>query len=475
MSDDTIKTGGAAAPDAADRLGRDPIGELLIRFSIPAIAGMLVNALYNIVDRVFVGRGVNEVALGGIALSMPLMNISMAFAMLFGAGAANMISMRLGQDRREEAENTLNHCFVLLFCVSALFAAACLIFLDPLFSIMGAQEGSLALGYAKDYFRIITYGQIFSMVGFGLSHCTRAQGFPKITMAGMLIGAAMNAILDPIFIFIFGWGVEGAAWATIISQMCSMIWILHFTLSKKAVIRLNLRSFKPSGAIVAQMAAFGSSGFLMQLAASVVQFAYNDSAGRYGVQSLGIANGGDIALSGMNIVNSIATLILMPIFGINQGFQPIVGYNYGAGKFDRVKKAYIRAAGAASAICILGFILVMLSARQIVGLFSPDGSEALLRFTPDAMRVVLISFPINGFQIVSTNLFVATGRPQTATILSMLRQVIVLIPCILLFGHFWGINGMVAASPVSDFASFILTAVLVALELKKLNARGARL
>jgi putative MATE family efflux protein len=442
-----------------------------VQFSIPAIAGMLVNALYNIVDRVFVGRGVNEAALGGIALSMPLMNIALALAMLFGAGAANMISMRLGQGRREDAENALNHCFFLLLGLAVLFGSACLIFLDPIFSIMGAQEGSISLGYAKDYFRIISYGQAFSMVGFGLSHSVRAQGFPKITMFGMIIGALMNAILDPIFIFIFHWEVKGAAWATILSQLVSMLWMLSFTLSKKAVIRLAPKSFKPSWTMVKQMAAFGSSGFLLQIAASAVQFVYNSSAGMYGAASLGIANGGDVALSGLNIINSITMLILMPIFGINQGFQPIVGYNYGAEKFDRVKKAYLGAAGAASAICVLGFGLVMLTTRGIVSLFSPDGSEALLSFTPVAMRTVLISFPINGFQIVSSNLFVATGRPKTAIALSMLRQVIVLIPCILLFGHIWGIYGVAAASPVSDFASFILTAVLVTLEMRKLNAR----
>jgi putative MATE family efflux protein len=452
-------------------LGREPIGRLLVKFSLPAIAGMLVNALYNIVDRVFVGRGVDEAALGGIALSMPLMNISMAIAMLFGAGAANMISMRLGQGRREDAERALNHCFYLLLGASALFVAVCLIFLEPIFSVMGAQEDSASLGYAIDYFRVILYGQIFSMVGFGLSHCARAQGFPRITMVGMLIGALMNAALDPIFIFGFGWGVRGAAWATAISQLVSMVWILRFTLSRRAVVRLKLKLFKPSAATVSQIAAFGSSGFLMQLAASVVQFVYNKSAGRYGEVSLTTANGGDVALSGMNIINSVTMLVLMPVFGINQGSQPIIGFNYGAGKFDRVKKAYAGAAGAASVICILGFALVMLFAKQIVGLFSPEGSAALLSFTPAAMRVVLISFPINGFQIAAANLFVATGRPKTAISLSMLRQVIVLIPCILIFGRVWGINGVVAASPVSDFTSFILTAVLVALEMKRLNAR----
>jgi putative MATE family efflux protein len=243
--------------NAADRLGTEGVGRLLWRFSLPAITGMLVNALYNVVDRVFVGRGVNEVALGGLSLVMPLMTVSMAFAMLFGVGSANMISMRLGQGRREDAENALNHCLRLLIIAGLCTMGAGLLFIDPLLSILGAQEGSAALGYARNYYRIILLGQVFSMVGFGFSHCTRAQGFPTITMISMFIGAGMNIVLDPLFIFVFGWGVEGAAWATIISQFVSAIWILSFNLGKKAVIRLRLRTFRLSPAIIFQIMAFG--------------------------------------------------------------------------------------------------------------------------------------------------------------------------------------------------------------------------
>ena len=199
-------------PDAADRLGIEPVGRLLLRFSLPAITGMLVNALYNVVDRIFVGRGINEAALGGLSLVMPLMTLSMAFAMLFGIGSANMISMRLGQGRRQEAENTLNHCLVLLLGVGIVMNVVGLIFIDDILSLMGAQEGSLSLDYARSYFKNILFGSVFMMVGFGLSHCTRAQGFPLITMIAMLLGAVLNIILDPLFIFVFHWGVEGVAW-----------------------------------------------------------------------------------------------------------------------------------------------------------------------------------------------------------------------------------------------------------------------
>jgi putative MATE family efflux protein len=457
--------------DAADRLGSEPVGRLLLRFSIPAITGMLVNALYNVVDRIFVGRGVNEMALGGLSLVLPLMTIFMAFAMLFGIGAANMISMRLGQGKRNEAENALNHCFWLLIGIGLVIMAAGLVFLEPILSLLGAQKGSVSLDYARNYFRIILLGAVFSQVGFGFSHCTRAQGFPTITMISMFIGAGMNIILDPIFIFCFHWGVEGAAWATIISQLAAAIWILSFSFSKKAVIRLRLKTFQPSLRIVGQIMAFGSAQFLLQFIMSGVQLLYNTSMGWYGAAALGVANGGDIALSGMNINGSINMLILMPVFGITQGAQPILGYNYGAKKFTRVFKAYKWAAIAATAICTIGFIIAELFPLPLVRLFAPDGSPALLRFAPWAMRVMLLLLPLNGFQIVSSNFFVVTGRPKTSIFLTMLRQFIILIPCMLIFGRIRGLWGVVAAAPVADGFSFLFTAVMIALELKKLRSQ----
>ncbi|MDR2029055.1 MAG: MATE family efflux transporter [Treponema sp.] len=455
--------------DAADRLGVEPVGKLLLRFSLPAITGMLVNALYKVVDRIYVGRGVNETALGGLALVMPLMTISMAFSMLFGVGSANMISMRLGQGRREEAENALNHCFWLLTVVGLVLLSLGLIFMEPILSVLGAQEGSGAIEYARRYFRIILYGLVFMMVGFGFSHCTRAQGFPAITMLSMFIGAGLNIILDPIFIFIFHWGVEGAAWATIISQLASALWIVSFNMGKKVLIRLRFRTFRPRMGIITQIMAFGSAQFLLQFVMSAVQLLYNTSTGWYGADSLGIANGGDIALSGLNIINSISMLILMPIFGINQGAQPLLGYNYGAKKYRRVLKTYLLAVAAATAICAAGFILTQVFPRTLVLLFAPEGSPVLLSFAPWAMRVIMSTLPLVGFQVISTNVFVVTGRPKISIFLSMVRQVIVLIPCMLIFGRLWGLRGLVFSAPVADSLAFLLTALMIAFELRKLH------
>ena len=458
--------------DAASRLGIAPVGKLLIKFSIPAITGMLVNALYNVVDRIFIGHAVNETALGGISLVLPLMTIGMAFAMLFGIGAANMISMRLGQGRKEEAENALDHCFFLLLGTGILMTVLGLVFLDPILSMMGAARDSQALGYAKSYFRITLYGSVFFMVSFGLSHCTRAQGFPAVTMIAMIMGAVLNIILDAMFILWFKWGVEGAAWATVISQLASTIYILRFILSKKAVVKLNFRVLKPNPAIVTQIMAFGSAQFLLQFLMTAVQLLMNTSAGWYGAATLGIANGGDIALSGMSINGAILMLILMPVFGINQGAQPILGFNYGAKKYRRVLRAYIGAIAAATAICLVGFVIVQIFAVQLVSIFAPQGSAALMQFAPRVMRIMMLLLPLGGFQIISSNFFVVTGRPKVSIILSLLRQCIILIPCILIFGRFWGLWGVIYATPFTDGIAFIIVGIMIIIELKKLHKQA---
>jgi putative MATE family efflux protein len=456
--------------DAASRLGTEGIGKLLLRFSIPAIVGMVVTALYNIVDRIFVGRGVNEIALGGLSLVMPLMTISMAFSMLFGVGAGNMISMRLGQNRREEAENALNHCFWVNIIIGIITTTVQFIFLDTFLSILGAQRGSEALVYAKNYYRIILLGQIFMMVGFSFSHCTRAQGFPTITMISMFIGAGTNMILDSLFIIVFKWGVEGAAWATIIAQFFQAIWMLSFNFSKKAVIRLRLKTFKLSFNILGQMAIFGSSQFFLQFIMSGVQLINNSVISRAGMADLGLANGGDIALSAMNIQGSFVMMIIMPIFGINQGAQPIVGFNYGAKKFNRVLKAYLSAVTAASILSTLGFIMTQTLSVQLVRLFAPEGSATLMQLAPMAMRTTTLMLPLIGFQIVSTNFFVVTGRPKMSIILSLLRQCLVLIPCLLIFSRIWGLRGAIAAMPVADCVAILFTGTMIFFEMKKLRS-----
>jgi Na+-driven multidrug efflux pump len=321
--------------------------------------------------------------------------------------------------------------------------------------------------------RIILCGSVFATVGFGLSHCTRAQGFPMIAMIAMVLGAGMNIILDFLFIIVFRWGIEGAAWGTVICQALTAFFILHFNLGKKAVIRLRLKAFKPSFPIVMQIMSFGSAQFLLNFMMSLVQLLHNTTMGWYGAAALGVANGGDIALSGMNIIGAIFMMILMPVFGINQGAQPILGYNYGAKQFNRVLRAYLGAVAAASVICIVGFSVIMLFSVQLVRGFAPQASAAMMEFAPRAMRTMLLFLPLAGFQIVSINLFVVTGRPKISIFLSLLRQCLVLIPCIFIFGRVWGLWGVIAAMPFADAISFIVTGIMIFFELKKL--RRARL
>jgi Na+-driven multidrug efflux pump len=344
------------------------------------------------------------------------------------------------------------------------------IFLDPLLSILGAQEGSEALVYAKNYYWIILIGQVFQMIGFSFSHCTRAQGFPTISMISMFIGAGINFILDPLFILAFRWGVEGAAWATIIAQFVQMIWMLSFSYSKKAVIRLRLRSFKPSLSILGQMAIFGSSQFFLQFVMSGVQIISNSVMSRAGVADLGVANGGDIALSAMSIQGTFVMLVMMPLFGINQGAQPILGFNYGAKKFNRVLKAYLSAVAVATIWSTSGFLMTQTLSRHLVRLFAPEGSGVLMQLASTAMRITTIMMPFVGFQIVSTNFFVVTGRPKMSIILSLLRQCIVLIPCLLIFSRIWGLWGAIAAMPVADGSAILITGIMIFFEMRKLRS-----
>jgi Na+-driven multidrug efflux pump len=345
-----------------------------------------------------------------------------------------------------------------------------LIFLDPLLSILGAQEGSEALVYAKNYYWIILLGQVFQMVGFSFAHCTRAQGFPAISMISTFIGAGINFVLDPLFILVFHWGVEGAAWATIIAWFVQAIWMVAFSLGKKAVIRLRLKTFKPSLGILGQMAIFGSSQFFLQFVMSGVQIINNSVISSVGVADLGVANGGDIALSAMSIQGTFIMLVIMPIFGINQGAQPILGFNYGARKFDRVFKTYLSAAAIASLWAALGFCMTQTLSTQLSRFFAPDGSDILIGLASRAMRITTILMPLVGFQIVSTNFFVVTGRPKMSIILSLLRQCIVLVPCLLLFSRIWGLWGAIAAMPVADAVAILFTGIMISFELKKLRS-----
>lgn len=447
--------------DRNRELAQADILKLLIKFSIPAIVGMVVNSLYNVVDRIFVGHGVGSLAIAGITASMPMFNIIMAFGMLFGLGGASLISIRLGQQNHKDAETVLGNGLLILVGTGILITVFGLIYIDPLLHLFGARGE--VVPYAKDYLRIILYGATFQYVGFGLNHYIRAEGNPKIAMLSMIIGAVMNTILDPIFIFIFNMGIKGAAIATIISQAASMIWVVSYFFTGKSVLRLRRKNFKINWTVTRRMMAIGSAPFAMQLAASLLNIILNNSLYNYG---------GEIAMSAIGVIMSVSMLILMPIFGINQGVQPIIGYNYGAERYDRVKKALKLAILIASAITTLGFIITQLFSKQLIQMFNREDLE-LLTMGSRGLRIYMFMLPIVGAQIISSNYFQATGKPLLSMILSLSRQVLFLIPAVLILPRLFdlGLTGVWIAGPTADFLAFLVASVLLLREIRQLDAK----
>lgn len=439
------------------QLGEENIGKLLIQFSIPAIVGMLVNALYNIVDRIFIGKGVGNLGIAGIFVGYPISLILMAFSMLIGLGGNALVSIRLGQKREEDAEKILGNAFVLLILISICIGILGLLTLEPLLKAFGASE--TILPYSLDYMRIILIGAPLQAIGFGLNNFIRGEGNPKMAMATMLIGAILNTILDPIFIFVFDMGMKGAAIATIISQGASSIWVLSYFFRKKGLLKLKKENLKLKLDIFKEIISIGLAPFSMQIAASMVTVLLNNNLKNYG---------GDIATSSMAIINSITMLVLMPIFGINQGAQPIIGYNYGAEKYDRVKETLKLAIIFATAISTIGFIFTQIIPGKLISLFGKNETE-LIEVASKAMRINLSMLPIIGFQIVSANYFQATGKPKQAMFLSLSRQVLVLIPALIILPKLFQLNGVWLASPVSDIIASIITAYFLVRDLKYLG------
>lgn len=448
--------------DRSKQLGEESVGKLLLKFSIPAIVGMLVSALYNIVDRIFIGNGVGALAITGVGVTFPFSTIIMAFGMLVSIGAGAIISIKLGENKKEEAEKILGNTFILISLTSILVTIFGLLYLDKLLVIFGASDS--VISYARDYGFIILLGAVLNNIGFGMNNLIRAEGNPKIAMYTMLIGAVLNIILDPIFIFVFNMGVKGAAIATIISQAANSIWVLAYFTRGKSILKLKTKNFRIEKNLMIQIFAIGMSPCLMQIAASVVTIVFNKNLLYYG---------GDFAIGAMATINSISMIFLMPIFGINQGSQPIIGYNYGAKYFDRVKEALKLSILAATGISLLGFIMVEAFPQFLIKVFNNDPD--LVKIGSHGIKIFLCMLPIIGFQIVSSNYFQAVGKPKKSIFLSLSRQVILLIPLVFILPKFFGLNGVWMAGPVSDFTSSLLTAFFLLKEIKHLEYKHEKL
>jgi putative MATE family efflux protein len=433
------------------------ISSLLWSFSWPAIIGMLVNSLYNIVDRIFVGRGIGSLAIAATTVAFPIMIIFMAVSMLIGIGTTALISIRLGEQRLDDAERVAGNGITMIILLPAIMAIIFLLFTEPLLVAFGASPA--VLPYARDFVTIIMLGSVFGSFSIGVNNFIRAEGNPKMAMYTQLLGAVVNVALNYVFIFIMGWGIKGSALGTITAQLISSIWVLSYFLGGRSLVKIRLKYLKPNWPILSSIMAIGFAPFAMQIASSVQQLILNKTLMFYG---------GDLALSAVGIMMSISTLMFMPILGVAQGAQPIIGYNYGALQYGRVKETWKKAVLAATFIAVTGYLAIHIWPEQLAGLFS-NNDTALTALASHAMLVFMAMFPIVGFQVISSNYFQAVGKARQAAVLSLSRQVLFFIPLLLILPRFWGIEGAWRAAPIADILSFMLTGTFIFIEMRKLG------
>ncbi len=443
-------------------LGYKSIPALLRGFAIPSIIAMLVSSLYNIVDQVFIGQGVGYLGNAATNVSYPLSTICLAIALLIGIGSASRFSLYLGAGEKDKAARVIGNGIMMMIVFGVIYAVLVEIFMRPLLSAFGAT--SEIMPYAETYSRIIALGMPFLIITNGMSNFARADGSPRYSMVCMLIGAIINTILDPVFIFICHWGVAGAAWATIIGQFFSFLFAILYVRKFKQIklkredIYLNIKESL-------QTASLGMSNSLNQVAITFVQIVLNNSLTYYGASS---AYGQEIPLAACGIVMKTNAILLAVIIGISQGSQPIIGFNYGARKYSRVRNIYKLAITCNLVISAIGFILFQFFPRQIISLFG-TGDAAYFEFSIRFMRIFLFMVIVNGVQLLSSNFFSAIGKPVKGLLLSMTRQVIFLIPLVLILPVFMGLDGILYAGPVADGAAFVVTVVMILREMKKIK------
>ncbi len=437
-----------------EKLATESIGKLIFLYSLPAIIGTVVMSLYNIVDRVFIGQGVGEYAISGLALTFPFMNVLTAFGMLIGSGAAARISITMGMGDKEKAENILANALVLTFIVSGVAIVFSYIFMGDLLRLFGGTENTI--GYAEDYMLIIIPGSIFSALNYGFNNIMRACGYPQKAMWTMIICAGVNVVLDAVFIFGFDMGIRGAAYATNISFIVGTVWVLSHFLLPGTILRFHWKKFKLDFSIIKSILSIGLSPFSMQVAMSCVVVLINVQLIKYG---------GDLAIGAYSIVNSVSTLVVMTIIGLNQGIQPILGYNYGAQLYHRMFGVLRIAVIVATCVSTTGFILSTFIPGYMARLFTPH--PELIAIASNALKIAMMVFPIIGFQIVVSNFFQSIGKAGISIFLSLTRQFIFLIPCLLILPPIFGLNGAWAALPVSDFLATIVAIFTLLVFMKK--------
>ena len=446
-------------------LGKEKIGKLIRKFSIPCIISMLVNSLYNIVDQIFIGQGVGYLGNGATNVVFPLVMIGLSFSLMFGDGASAYLSLKLGEKKKKEAEVGIGNGILLSTIVSIIFCIATLIFLPQLLKLFGCTENLKS--YALAYGSIIAIGLPFSMIGTTLNSIIRADGSPKYSMITMVAGAILNTILDPIFIFVLHKGVEGAAIATVISQILTFVLNIAYVKRFKT-IKITKDCLKLRITVCKKIATLGISSFITQMSIVCVMTAENNLLGKYGAES---KFGAEIPITVLGIVMKINQILNSIIIGIAAGSQPILGYNYGAKKFDRVKQTLKIVLGSSVIISTIAFILFQTIPDKLILIFG-SGDENYMEFACLAFRTYLLLCIFNGVQIPSGIFFQAIGKSTKSAILSLSRQIVILIPSMIILSHIFGIMGVLAAGPVADGLAFILAAILLAREFKHLKNNG---
>ena len=429
-------------------LGTKPVGRLLMQYALPAIVAMVAASLYNMVDSIFIGQGVGALAIAGLAITFPFMNLSAAFGAAVGVGSCTFISMKLGQRDYSIANKILGNCMMLNIVVGICFGGICLLFLDPILRFFGASDNTLP--YARDYMQIILCGNVFTHLYFGLNAVLRSASKPRHAMYATIFTVVVNTILDPIFIYGLALGIRGAAFATVLSQFLALSWQWKLFSNKKELLHFDYSLFRLDKPIVKNIIGIGISPFAMNACSCLVVIYVNTCL---------MKHGGDLAVGAYGIANRIGFVFAIVAMGVNQGMQPIAGYNYGAQNYDRLRKVVKLAISCATIVCTVGFLVAMFAAHPCARLFTKD--ESLINLASTAIRMMMMMFPIVGFQIVVTSFFQSIGKAKVSMFLSLSRQLLFLVPALAIFSEIWGLWGIWSAMPFSDALASIVAAVMM--------------
>ena len=437
-------------------LGTKPVGRLLAQYALPAIVAMTAASLYNIIDRVFIGQVVGSMAISGLAITFPFMNLGTAFGAGVGIGASTAISVKLGQRDYAAAENILGNTVTLNLIIGIGFSVICLIFLDPILRFFGASDATIP--YARSFMQVILAGNVISHMYFGMNAVLRAASKPRQAMAATIFTVLMNILLDIIFIWWWHWGIRGAAFATVISQALALCWQMRLFSNQKELLHLRKGIYRLKRNLVNNIISIGISPFLMNVCACVVVIFINNQLVRYG---------GDIAVGAYGIANSIAMIFVMFVIGLNQGMQPIAGYNYGSQQTDRLMRVVKYAAFAATGIMVTGWLIAHLAPYYCTRMFTND--PELIKQAIKAIQINMMMYPFIGYQMVVTNFFQCIGKVKVSIFLSLSRQLLFLLPLLAALPHFFGLDGVWAALPSSDFTASFIAAIIMFIFVRRIK------